>query len=171
MKKAVFVILGLSFLGLLSAAQAKIVAMGEITHQYVYDDQKGIMNLEPSHHQITMSEASPISSDQQRMLLEKALFHPKTETLFGMGKFEDSMKTFAKKAKETTVKVLNDKKFQALASTAAVGIAAVGAYAGLKNMGTEKEDMGPAVEEPKKGDPFVGELKQRHSQDKYGLHN
>ena len=169
MKKKIMVILGMAFFGIASGASAKIVAMGEVTHKYVYDDQKGMMNLEPSHHQITMSDASPVSADQQRMILEKALFHPKTETLFGIGQFGESVKSAAKKAKETTIKVMNDKTFQALASTAAVGIAAVGAYAGLKGMGAgEKEDMDTG-EQPKKGDPFVGELKQRHEQDKYGL--
>ncbi len=129
----------LMVLGFMASAHAEPMAMGKITFKYLVDDKGGLTKLEPMNHHMMMSESSPMTVEQSKSMVEKALTQKSgTETLFDagemFGKAKSKVKAGAKKVADTTVSVFSNDKFQKmLAGAFAAGLAAAGGYAAYKS--------------------------------------
>ena len=136
----------LMVLGFMASAHAEPMAMGKITFKYLVDDKGGLTKLEPMNHHMMMSESSPMTVEQSKAMVEKALTQKSgTETLFDAGEMfgkakaefgmiKEKVKKGAKKAADTTVSVFSNDKFQKmLAGAFAAGLAAAGGYAAYKS--------------------------------------
>lgn len=157
MKKTILLSLGAGLLMVGSLAHAEPMAMGKITFKYLVDDKGAMTKLEPMNHHMMMSESSPMTVEQSKAMVEKALTHKSdTETLFNagemFGKAKSKVKAGAKKAADMTVSIMSSDKFQkAIATAFAAGVAAAGGYAAYKSVkgGEGKEIVDDPFDESK----------------------